>query len=472
MKTVTVVAWREIVEHRTFVWAALAALSVTLVMPLVPGLFGWSPAEIREVLMWGMAMAFTWLSAVFLGASTVSGTVANGRFGFFMARPLSSPAIWFGKLLGVMTVLLICELIVLVPAAVLTDPEAFASDLASDLWVWLGFMVGVPLVLVLVAHAVSTMWRARTGWIGFDLLALVTVGTIGWLTVSGLLTARAELAAAVVGLAMAIAVVAVVSGVGAHQISEGRCDPRRHHLALSRALWPALLLLVAGLAGYGWWLSTPGIGALRWAYGGPIVNSSGDWIAVTGLTRGRWDVVGNFALNLDNRKGIRLGIGSWGGGTALAFSGDGQHAAWTVPDGGGWRIRHGNMDSLHRGGGDSAIFLDRQPRMVLSRRGDRVATIEEGNLVVSTLPEGDLVGSVRLPTVQYFLGPFFTSEDRIAIYAVEPTGEVEGPPTVRALEFDLVRPEDGGERCPGRRRRRVLGDLRRNPGSDFARDGI
>ena len=101
MKTVAVVAWREIIEHRMFLLAALAALAVTLVVPLIPTSLGWSSSDVREVLTWLMALGFTWLSAVFLGASMVTSTVADHRFGFFLARPASAAAIWFGKLLGV-----------------------------------------------------------------------------------------------------------------------------------------------------------------------------------------------------------------------------------------------------------------------------------------------------------------------------------------------------------------------------------
>ena len=45
-------------------------------------------------------------------------------------------------------------------------------------------------------------------------------------------------------LVMPVGAVVAVLAVGAHQVSAGRCDPRRHHRALSGALWPVLLVLV------------------------------------------------------------------------------------------------------------------------------------------------------------------------------------------------------------------------------------
>ncbi len=437
MRQVAIVAWREIFEDRSFVVAAIAALLVTLVVPLIPGLFAWSPGEVRGPLTGVVAIGFTVLGALFLGSSTVSGTVATGRFGFFLARPLSGAAIWFGKLIGVITVLLVCELIVLLPNALLDVGTGFLDDLAQHSWMWSGILLGGPLVFVLLAHAVNTVWRAPTAWIGFDLLALLVAGTTGWMAVNTLLAARAELAAAVVLLAMTGAVVLVILGAGAVQISAGRCDPRRHHQVFSRTMWPALLVLVAGIAGYGWWLRTPGVGDLKWADGGPIVNPSGEWIGLTGLTRGRWDVVSSFTLNLVSRKDVRIGIGSWGSGTTMAFSGDGRRVAWFLPEGDQWRLHSAAMDSLQGGGGDTAVFMDHQPWMVLSDRGDRAAMIEDGTLVVMSLPAGDVVGSVRLAADRSHFGPYFASDDRVGVFTVVPTSDVDGPPSIRALEFDL-----------------------------------
>jgi len=52
---------------------------------------------------------------MFLGASMVTGAVAAGRFGFFLARPLGGSAIWFGKLLGVLVGVLTCLVITIAP---------------------------------------------------------------------------------------------------------------------------------------------------------------------------------------------------------------------------------------------------------------------------------------------------------------------------------------------------------------------
>ena len=67
------------------------------------------------------------------------------------------------------------------------------------------------------------------------------------------------------------------------------------------------------------------------------MSPSGEWIAVAGPTRDRWDVDGVFALDLHSRESVRLGLGQRWRGSVIAFSGDGNRAAWPVPEGGGWR---------------------------------------------------------------------------------------------------------------------------------------
>jgi len=122
----------------------------------------------------------------------------------------------------------------------------------------------------------------------------------------------------------------------------------------------------------------------------------------------------------------------------MAFSGDGQRAAWTVRARDGWHLRTGTTESLSWGGDGTPVVLDRQPWMVLSHRGDRLATIEERNLVVSALPNGDLLGSVRLPVSESFIGPHFGSDDRVMVVAVDPKPMDEEPASVRILEFDVA----------------------------------
>ena len=438
MKNVAVVAWREIVEHRVFVWAALAALAVTLIVPLVPAFVGWSPTDVREVLMFGMALCFTWVAAVLLGVSMITGPVSAGRFGFFMSRPLTGAAVWFGKLMGVMTVLIVCELIVLVPAALLTGGREFVLGMADDLWIWIGFIVGFPLLLVLVAHAANTAWLGRSAWIALDLVVLAVVGSLGWTVVDRLVSGGTVVAAAVVGLSLVIAFVVAVLAGGLLQVSSGRCDGRRQHRVFSLAAWPLLLAFVGGIAVYSYWLSHPGLHDLEYVDGSVVVHPDGDWITVAGPARGRFDVNAQFLINLETRESVRLGIGLRWFGSPLSRVSPDRRAAWFVPDQDGWILHSGNVNDVTGGGERSAIVVDGEPQMALSSGGDRVAVIEDRKLVVSTLPEGNVLGSARLEDDRFFLGPFFWSDDRVWVLESQAVRDREAPPPVRALELDVT----------------------------------
>jgi hypothetical protein len=444
MRSVAVVAWREIVDHRNFLVAALAALVITVVVPLAPTFLGWSPTDVREVLMWVMTLGFTWLSAVLLGASMVSGVVAAGRLGFFLSRPVSSAAIWFGKLMGVLTVAWLGELLILVPSALLADRSTYVAYLARETWPAIAVVFGVPALLVLVAHGVATRWRAGTAWIALDLVSLGVVGTIAWLVVGSLLDVGAVGAATVLGLVLVAFLMAALTAAGAVQIAAGRSDRRRQRRAFASILWPVLLVSVVAAAAASWWLRSPQAEDLT-TVEDLAVQPAGRWIVVSGPTRGRFDVSGSFALDLELGTSVRLALNSrWSSGSAAAFSPDGRAAVWPVRDGDDWRIRFAHLDELPGGTEDSLIFLDERPAMVLSPSGGRMATIDDEILTVMDVGSGALIGSVRLPSGSRVVGRYFVGEDLVRVVTERPQGEDDSdydwrsPRLLQALEFNLT----------------------------------
>jgi hypothetical protein len=437
MKNVAVVAWREVVEHRVFFAAAVAASSISLVAPFVPGIFGWAPGEVRGVLSAVMTIGFTTLSALTLGAATISGTVVQGRFGFFMARPLSGAVIWFGKIFGALIVVVACELIVVLPAVLSADGPAFLVHLIRHPWLWSGVLVGAPLVLILVAHATSTMWRARTAWLALDGASLIGVVFAGWLVVQPLLAARAEVSVFEIVLALVVSTAVAVLAAGVVQVVRGGVDLRRHHRALSTALWVVMLPLASTIVGYGHWLATPTFGDVLWVDGLFSPDPRGRWVGVSGLTSGRRDIFADFACNPESGESLLIGIGPrWRGG-GLALSRDGAHAVWTESDQDGWWLHHGKVGESRLIAGGSPVFVEREPQFALSERGDRVATIEGALLVVTAMPSGDLVFSTRLPEGAVILGPDFASDDRLRFVAVHYDSWTGGGGRSALVEYDI-----------------------------------
>lgn len=438
MRQVAVVAWREIVDHRMFFLAALAALAVTLFVPVIPAFVGWSPDDVREALMWGMTLGFTWLIAVLLGGAMITGAVARGRFGFFMSRPLSDAAIWFGKLAGVMAVVLVCEFIVLVPAALLADRDWFVDEVTVSPWIWLGILVGFPLLLVLLSHAVATSWRGRSVWVGLEVVGVVLTGSMAWIVFDLLTSIHAYRAAAIVGLVLLVGLASVLLIGGQLQIARGRSDGRRQHKVFTLAVWPLLLVFVGTATAYGLWFVHPEMADVKYVDGDVVIHAGGDWITVAGPARGRFDINAQFLLNLKTRESVRIGTGLRWFGHPLSRVVAERRVAWFVDERDGWVLHSGTVDEVPGGGQRSAISVEGEPRMALAAGGDRVAVIEGNQLVVSTLPEGNLLGSARLEDDRFFLGPFFWSEDRIWVLESRPSRDRKTPPPIRALELDVT----------------------------------
>ncbi len=433
MKTVAVVAWREIVEHRMFVAAAGAALLLILVVPLASDLFKASPVDVREALMVCMALGFIPLSAVILGASTVSGAMAAGRFGFFLSRPLSATAVWTGKLTGVLAVVLVCEAIILAPAVVAGNPNGavdaavervtgVVEESVYDLYGWwwdaplsregmlLILAVVLPVTLVLLAHAVATLWRGRTLWLILNVLTLVAGSAIAWLCVRPLVENGATAATAVVAIAMAAAALVALACVPLVQVAVSGVDPRRHHRVFSVTIAAAVVVLFGGVAAYVAWLTAPHAsdllrGTMLWPTGEQDLeiqgSADGRWIAVSGHPAGRLDYKARFLIDLGSSTAVRINpmrSGSELEFSGVAFSGDGSRAAWLNEIGELYvQIRYADLDEATGGWHDTTIVMGGSAHLALSVDGNHVATIDDRTLSVSTFPGGHLVGSVPLP---------------------------------------------------------------------------
>ena len=415
MKTVAVVAWREIVEHRVFLAAATAALAMSLIAPIASGLFKASPTDVREIVMVCMALGFVPLVALLLGASTVSGTVAAGRFGFFLSRPVSGAAIWIGKLIGVLVVVLACEAIILAPGVVTPNREGiltqFVSDLPDDYDSPLPRVAAVtgiamlPLALMLVAHAVASVWRGRSLWLLLDLVTLLAGGTVAWLCLRPLLGNEAEVATAVVVVALGAAAIVALGGAGLSQIAAGGVDPRRQHGAFSVALAVATFVLFASVGGYAAWLTTPSAADLM--RNGPITQPSPDgrWLGVQGESASRWDYEAAFLVDLASSKALRIDVAPRSWGRAITFSADGRRAAWLGGSSEPYQVRYCDLEQEPIRCRDTSILVSRIGDIELSSDGNHVALLDDGTLSLSTIPGGDILGVTQVSSGIDVLGP-------------------------------------------------------------------
>jgi hypothetical protein len=322
----------EIRERKAILAAAAVASLLPLLAPLLPSTGSNPAADIREAVMWVVLGGLAPLFALLLGISFIGRDLAEGRMGFFYAQPLSGPTIWFAKLTAVVVLVWSVELIIMLPTVLLApDPTRFfLGPEAVDPFMpkWLAPMVFwvASVAVVLLAHAIGVVWRARSAWLVIDLIAVLIVAGAGWLALSPFLPIVApEVAATGLFILTAAGLGGLVAG-GAVQLSKGRVDLRRCHRALSATLWTVLGAGSIAVLGWSVWIRSATVEDLRTAFG--ILVGSGDWIAVEGVSDGRMDFHPRFLLNVKDGRSLAIGAAVNWRGLDLVLSADGARAVW------------------------------------------------------------------------------------------------------------------------------------------------
>ena len=451
MKGFIAVFEREIVERRLLLAAALILGLVPLLLPLLPGMPAVRPAELRGGTALGLALLLTLALAILLGGTVIVRDLAERRLGFYFARPLSGTAIWAGKLAAAAVLTVGTGLLVLLPTTLVgsppdpsgywgTSPGVFQSgfDLAVA---WLGIL----LLTLAAAHAVSVMVRSRSLWLLFDIVALgVTSSVAGTCLLSlarngaGLpvwkgagLGAPVQGSTVLLNVEILVALVALLGLTAASgaQVTRGRTDLRRGHRALSIVLWSVLLPASLLLAGYTRWFlaaSPEDLVSVQAAVGSP----ASPWLAVQGQAVHRGGYRPGFLFDVGSGRFVRAGFGltSFEGPPLVRFSADGRRAAWLESSDA--RLLVGNdlelrtLD-LRRPGASpqpTRIFLrGGASAFALSPDGRRVAAVHDHRLTVDEIDSGRLLASVNLERDDYhevrrltFAGP-----DRVRLYTLD-----------------------------------------------------
>lgn len=437
MRATAIIAWREIIEHRIFVVAALAAMVLVLVAPLAALLVNVSQEDVREILTVSMAFGFTTLAAVALGASTVAGTVAAGRFGFFLGRPVSGASIWFGKLIGALVVVFVCEAILLAPALTTSGllleqtVDGVAGLFGYGAFEALGEAVAfalpvlLPVILVLGAHAVATAWRGRTAWLGADLATVLATAALAAVALWPLVRSDAVAAVSAVSQTLLATLLVAVVAAGAVQVTAGGVDVRRHHRTFSMVLAVVLLTTSLALTVVARSASSPSAADVLRDGADVILGASGRWVAVVGVN---WmGVPAGYLLDLESETAVRIdaAVLRWDS-RLLAMSDSGNRAAWAVPQGRGTlQVSVADLSARPVTVKPSSIFVTRDAAIALSPDGNLLATMDQGLFSISDPERGEILASAAVGS-PYTPKPMFVSDHR-ALVVVDL--QLEPPPT-------------------------------------------
>ncbi len=296
MKAVIEIVRHELISHRNVVIAAAAVGVLTPLMVI------WE-RDHPQVLALTLGTAFGLCTAVFLGSSSLLREQRADTLSLYLGLPTSEGSVWWGKLLGSVTVAMAGQALAALPALVL-----FAGRLhvTTDLNRAYGVAFLILLPLAALAHFVATSLRAEPDLLVLDLGALVVLGGVFLLGHTWLFQVTATGAMALLGTGVAT-VLCVATLVGGHyQLKRGRCDLRQGRAALSRAVWVPVFVAALLALGAARWTSDlrPGTTSHQFSLN---ASKTSPWISYGGL------VMGETSLRTGARAGFLHNVetGEW-----------------------------------------------------------------------------------------------------------------------------------------------------------------
>jgi hypothetical protein len=436
MSKVIAIAQREI-QERAFVLVVAAALAAVPFLALLMQ-SGTLSARIAEVKVAGVIIAVGYVItlAALLGASIVGRESREKRLSFYFARPVGGSAIWFGKVIAALFLLVASAAILSLPPTLLVSDAGSRGLWALSMPALIGIVMVIGLSLLLFVHAAATMLRSRSPLIAADFIgAVVFVAVLYYLLLPLVLHNAVGLFTVILLSAFAI-VVLVLLFAGAWQLSRGRIDPRRGHHEMSRFIWSALAMVIVVLVALTSWIAAVEPKDLKQSYPGQA--GDGAAVLVAGTAKHRLDYEAAFLTDVAHGSVLRVSpFAQWN----FALSGDGQTAMWLEPyplailDGGlswGFTRHSGTFKLMAAHFGDSSHVIDTgidikgyPEAIALTYDGSRVAIYAGEMLTVYDVARGRSVGTARVPATGSWNARLqFITPDDVRVYSTSTRGTI------------------------------------------------
>jgi hypothetical protein len=298
MRQVMVIAGRELSEKRFVLFAAIAFAVLPFLIAAIPG--ARSTAGARDVVVMAagfLCIGFTLAVALALGTNVIGRDLAENGLSFYFSRPVGAASVWFGKVAAALALIVASFIIVLLPARLAGAAKwngtwgGNADELALG-------VLGIAVVLFFLAHVLGTFVRSRSSWIALDFVAFSVALIAGMAMFRSMIDAEALRLALWLGVVVGCGVLVAIVGGGAWQLSRGRTDRKRSHLALSRFVWSVIGATLAVAGAYILWVvsATPN-DLTRLAI---TLPRPGGWIILSGDSPGRFDYRPSFTYNLSS----------------------------------------------------------------------------------------------------------------------------------------------------------------------------
>jgi hypothetical protein len=308
--------------------------------------------------------------------------------------------------------------------------------------IWLGIL----LLTISAAHAVSVMVRSRSPWLLLDLAALGVTASVAGTCLLILIRKGAGLpiywnrfgpgpfgggptVLLYVKILVALMALLGLTVAGGVQVTRGRTDLRRGHRALSITLWSLLLPASLLLAGYTRWflaVSPESLVSVDWIGGSP----ASPWIAVQGRADHRGGYLPGFLFDVGSGRFVRadFGLSYLSSSPLVRFSADGGRAVWlessdaSVTVGSDLELMTLNLRQPHASPQPTRILLPGGVlAFALSPDGRRIAAVHDHRLTVDEIDSGRLLASVNLQNDDYheMRQLVFSGPDRVRLYNLD-----------------------------------------------------
>ena len=430
MRGFLAVARREIAERKLILSAAAFASLIPLLLPVFRHLRGADAADARGWTALIVSAAFGIGLSVALGASMLVPATASRGIGFDFTRPLSGLAIWAGRIVAAIALVAATALILWAPAW-LAGARFDWKDLMSSGELppgsWPLWTAVILVTLFSLFHALTLMFRSRSGLLALDAAMAMAVGLGLWAAFSILpfRVAISPLVRIATGLGLFAVVILPVAGLVS--VARGRTEIRAAHRALSLVVWSALGSAVLASIAYASWVMAArpaDFAGSLWA----APAASGPWVVVGGTARG---AEATFLYDTTTGRYARALTVEYSG---PVLSRDGKRSAWVQGEArsGPYTVWTWRLDEANGRPAPTRIFTSGYPSLLeLSADGSRLATMEAGVLSIHDLASSTTVATARVaPTdrQQAFRG-LFVAGNRFRIYRIDPS-------TIDILELD------------------------------------
>jgi ABC-type transport system involved in multi-copper enzyme maturation permease subunit len=431
MKNTLVMARRDLADKRFVLLAPLAFAILSAIVPLVAAHAG-RKLEVMIVSSGIVAIAFTLGLATVLGATFIGRDLSDGRLSFYFSKPVAATAIWFGKLLASLILIVVSFFIIAAPA-LLSGARAVERVSTTEVGKFVAVVLIAATALLLVTHVIGTFIRSRSLLLALDFLAAVGVGFSLWFLARPLILGGAVGLLRTVGTVLAIYVAGAIVAAGAWQLAAGRTDRARSHFELSRFLWLSIAVALLITGAFVAWVISATPADLIGAHG---TQSRNNWMFLTGHARNRGDYLSSFLYSVADGRYVRMASFPW---RSVTFSADGRTAAWmrpALPNNSDLFVAR--LDSESPRPVETGLTFPLNNWLALSADGSRAAIVDDRNtLSVYEIGSKRSLGSVHLADVSFVVAHFVTP-DQLRIYARTLTRENDHA-RLQIFQYDVSR---------------------------------